>query len=194
MHGVAVEINRWSAGKVTPNAVTWFGLGMHVPIALGIAVGELRLAAVMLLVFGLFDTLDGELARLQGRVSDMGGFLDASTDRVKEVLVFSGLAYFLLSTPHPTAAALATWAVGASVCVSYVKAKGEAVIAASKKKLPYPVLNRLFGGGFFPFEVRMAVVLAGLVTGWVAGAVLVVALGSTFTVFQRLAWIGRSIR
>ena len=46
MHGVAVEINRWSAGKVTPNAVTWFGLGMHVPIALGVGVTQPQIDAL----------------------------------------------------------------------------------------------------------------------------------------------------
>lgn len=65
MHGLAQLLNKLSGGKINPDWVTIFGFVMHVPIAVLIARGSFSWAAVLLLIFGLFDTLDGELARLQ---------------------------------------------------------------------------------------------------------------------------------
>lgn len=174
--------------------VTWGGLLAHGPIAYLIATNRLVAAGGLLVVFGLFDTLDGELARLQGRVSDLGGFLDASTDRLKEVLLYSGATYLLATTQEARWAVVPTLALGMSLCVSYVKAKGEAAVAAAGVNLPYAELNRLFGGGLFPFEVRMSMLAAGLFTGQVGWAAAMTAACSLITVLQRLYVIGRRLQ
>lgn len=187
-------LNRLSGGKLRPNDVTVFGLLMHVPIALLIAADYWIVAGVLLIVFGLFDALDGELARLQGRVTDGGGFLDAATDRIKEVVLYIAIAYWLALAPNPEQAAWAAAALGASLCVSYVKAKGEAVIAAGNKKLPYPVLNKLFADGVLPFEIRMALLAAGLLSGYLVWAVAAIAVLAGYTVLQRLVRISGALR
>ncbi|MDQ5958686.1 MAG: CDP-alcohol phosphatidyltransferase family protein, partial [Patescibacteria group bacterium] len=64
MSKIAGLLNKISGGKITPNGITWFGFFMHIPIAYFIATGNLIIAGVGLIIFGLFDTLDGELARL----------------------------------------------------------------------------------------------------------------------------------
>lgn len=194
MHSVAVVLNTISRGKATPNGVTWFGFVMHVPIAFLITSGHLIWGAVLLVIFGLFDTLDGELARLQKRETNHGGFLDATTDRFKEVLLYGGIAWLLAQGDHPQYAAIAVVACGASICVSYVKAKGEAVVASSSKQIPYTELNRMFSGGLFPFEIRMTVLVVGLVFDQLVWAVAIIALCSAFTALSRMALISRSIR
>jgi phosphatidylglycerophosphate synthase len=194
--GVAVVarlLNVLTGGQLHPNMVTVFGLLMHVPIAFLIATGNWTPAGILLIIFGLFDALDGELARLQKRVTDKGGFLDASTDRMKEVMLYTGAAYWLALSPHPKQAAWAVAACGASICVSYVKAKGEAVIAAGGQKLPYPVLNKLFADGLLPFEVRMGVLVLGLLTGYLIWAVAIIAVLSAYTALQRLLRISKAI-
>jgi phosphatidylglycerophosphate synthase len=193
MKYVARALNAVSGGRVTPNSVTLFGFAMHVPIAYLIATGHLVWAAVLLVIFGLFDALDGELARLQGSVTSTGGFLDASTDRFKEVLLYSGAGYLLAGGPHPQLAALAVAACGASICVSFVKAKGEAVIASGSKTLEYPELNRLFSGGLFPFEIRMFVLVIGLAAGRLEWAVGLIAICASMAAGQRLVRIGRAL-
>lgn len=196
MHQVALVLNKISGGSITPNGITWFGLLMHIPIAYLIAIGHPWRAAALLVVFGLFDTLDGELARLQGRVTDFGGLLDATTDRIKEVLLLSGVAYFFVNygtLDWRKYAAVAVMACGASICVSFVKSKGETIVAAQKKKLSYAELNKLFGGGLFPFEIRMLVLVVGLTFGYLPQATIVIAAGSIFTVFQRLYRISKVI-
>lgn len=193
MRRIAKILDTATKHKITPNGVTWFGFAMHLPIAYLIATGDFIWAAILLVIFGLFDTLDGELARLQNRVTNNGGFLDASTDRLKEVLLYSATAYYFATTAHPKYAALAVAACGASLSVSYVKAKGEAVVGSLKNKIPYTQLNRIFSDGFFPFEVRMVVLIVGLLANQLAAAVLVVVIGSTITVFQRIYKVSRAI-
>lgn len=193
MQVVARILNAASGGVITPNGITIFGMLMHVPIAALIATNHLVWAAVLLVVFGLFDVLDGELARLQNRASVRGMLLDASTDRIKEAMLYTGVAYVLAVGPHPATASLAAAAVGASISVSYVKAKGEAAVASSGKKIHHDTLNHMFADGVMSFEVRIVVLLAGLLTGLLAWATAVVAVGAAFTVLQRLVRISRKI-
>jgi phosphatidylglycerophosphate synthase len=194
MRAVAVCVNTLSRGRITPNGVTWFGFVMHLPIALLIAADRLIWGGVLLVIFGLFDTLDGELARLQKRVTNHGGFLDATTDRFKEVLLYGGIAWLLARGDHPEYAAIAVVACGASLCVSYVKAKGEAVVASSGKRTSYPELNRMFSGGLFPFEIRMTVLVLGLLLDQLVLAISIIALCAAFTALYRMALISRSVQ
>jgi CDP-diacylglycerol--glycerol-3-phosphate 3-phosphatidyltransferase len=189
MRKIAGALNNISGGRVSPNGVTIFGVVMHAPIAWLIATGHPLWAAVLLVIFGLFDTLDGELARLQGTTSVKGMLLDASTDRFKEVMLYVGVGYFLAAGDSPTLAVWAVAACGASVCVSYVKAKGEAAVASTKQQIPHAELNRMFADGLLTFEMRMVVLLVGLLTGYLAIAVAGIAVLASFTAIQRLVRI-----
>jgi phosphatidylglycerophosphate synthase len=191
MHFIAVGLNAISGGRLSPNAVTIIGLLMHGPIAWLIATNHYLWAAVLLLVFGLFDTLDGELARLQKRANAAGMLLDASTDRLKEVLLYSGVGYALASSTSPGHAAWAVAACGFSLCVSYVKAKGETAVSGSH--LTPNEVNRLFQDGLLRFEVRMFLLIIGLVLGQLAWATIVIAILSAYTAIQRLVSISRKL-
>ena len=194
MRRVARGLNVVTGGKLHPDTVTIFGFLMHVPIAVLIARDEWIIAGILLLVFGLFDKLDGELARLQDRVTNTGGLLDAATDRMKEVLLYTGAAYFFALSNHPAGAAWATAALGASVCVSYVKSKGETMIATLGKKQSYTVLNHVFRDGLVPFELRMFLLIVGLFSGQLLIGVIVIAVLASFTAFQRLVQIREALR
>lgn len=193
MRIIARILHKLSGGKITPNGITIFGTLMHAPIAWLIATEHFVWAAILLVIFGLFDTLDGELARLQDRASVKGMLLDASTDRLKEAMLYTGVAYVLATGTSPETAAWAAAAAGASVSVSYVKAKGEAAVASSGKEIPHHVLNRMFSDGILTFEIRMVVLLLGLLTGYLALATAVVAVGAGITVLQRLTRISNRI-
>ena len=186
MRAVARGLNKATGGKLHPDAVTITGLLMHVPIAVLIARGDWIPAAIFLVIFGLFDTLDGDLARLQNRVTNTGGFLDATTDRMKEVLIYTGAAYAFALSDNPATAAWAAAACGASICVSYVRAKGETIFATEGKNKSYVDLNKLFRDGLAPFEVRMFIFVVGLLSGYLVIAVAGLAVLSSFASLQRL--------
>lgn len=164
---------------------------MHVPVAYLIATEHSLVAGLLLAVFGLFDALDGALARVQQKVSDKGMMLDASSDRFKEVMLYSGVAYAISLSDKPQLAAWAVAACGMSICVSYIKAKGEAAIRDSS--LTPNEVNRLFTDGIFRFQVRMFVLVIGLVTNQLLPAVIIIAILSTFTAFERLIKISRRL-
>jgi len=193
MRKIAEFINHATHGSVSPDTVTVVGCAMHIPIAILIGLRHYNLlAAGLLLIFGLFDTLDGELARLQKRDSARGMLLDASTDRLKEMLLYTGIGYALALSNHPATAALAAAACGASISVSYVKAKGEAAIAATKN-IPHAELNRVFKDGLLTFELRMFLLLIALITNQLAIVTAVIAIGATFTALQRLVRISKAV-
>ena len=191
MRALARWLHRVTRGRVHPDTVTVIGFLMHIPIAVLIASRHYYvLAGLLLLVFGLFDTLDGEIARLQGKASPRGMLLDASTDRMKETLLYTGIAYALALGKHPATAAWAAGACGASLCVSYIKAKGEAAVAADKP-IPHTTLNKLFKDGLLTFELRMFVLIFGLLTNWLVWAVAAIALLASYTALQRLVRISK---
>ena len=191
MREVAKGLNTLSEGRLPPNAVTITGFVAHIPIAWLIANSHPLRAALLLVIFGLFDTLDGELARLQHRDSSAGMLLDASTDRMKEVMLYTGIAYYFVSQGHPYWSVWAALALGASMCVSYIKAKGETAVA--KTNLSTSQVNQLFADGLMRFEVRMTLLILGLLTGWLMAAVIIIAIFSTFTAFQRLIRITNTL-
>lgn len=190
---LAGRLNIITKGRLTPNMVTTAGWIMHVPIAVLIAYGDFELAALLLVVFGLFDVLDGELARLQKSASEGGMLYDASTDRVKEVLLYSGVAYWLSTTKYSEWAFLAVIACGASITVSYVKAKGEVAIAVKNKQIGHHELNRMFKEGVVSFEARIVLLILGLLFDQLLLTTAVVAVLSSYTIFERLIIIGKKL-
>ncbi|HET7673261.1 MAG TPA: CDP-alcohol phosphatidyltransferase family protein [Candidatus Saccharimonadales bacterium] len=191
MAGLAGFLNKISGGRISPDTITWIGVAAHLPIAFLIAYGQLQVAGLLLIFFGLFDVLDGELARYKKTASPRGMMLDASTDRVKEVLIYSGIAYYISQTAHFSWSFVPLVACGATITVSYIKAKGEVAHAINHKPDDHHKLNRLYDEGLVPFEVRIAVIILGLLVGQPLIASATVAILATFSVFERIAFIGK---
>lgn len=125
-------IVRWLAsGHINPNLLTVIGVGINVGCGLLFGLGWFFAAGILLLVANLFDMLDGQVARLSGRVTRFGGFLDSSLDRLSDMVVFVGLMVFYArdTTAHST---LNVFLAGAglmgSVMVSYASARAESLI------------------------------------------------------------------
>jgi len=125
-------IVRWLAhGHISPNVLTVIGVSLNVGCGLLFGLGEFFFAGIALVVANLFDMLDGQVARLSGRVTRFGGFLDSSLDRLSDMVVFVGLMVFYArdTTSHST---LNVFLAGAglmgSVMVSYASARAESLI------------------------------------------------------------------
>jgi len=88
----------WVAVKIgaTPNQVTLVSFAIGLYSAYAFAQGtfwQIFLGAILLQLSIIIDCVDGELARYTRKFSQLGAWLDAVTDRVKEYMVFMGLAY-----------------------------------------------------------------------------------------------------
>jgi len=123
---------RWLAyGHINPNLLTVIGVAINVGSGLLFGYGQFFWAGIVLIVANLFDMLDGQVARLSGRVTRFGGFLDSSLDRLSDMVVFVGLMVFYARDTqyHST---LNVFLAGAglmgSVMVSYASARAESLI------------------------------------------------------------------
>ena len=123
---------RWLAyGHINPNILTVIGVALNVGCGLLFGMGRFFSAGIALIVANLFDMLDGQVARLSGRVTRFGGFLDSSLDRLSDMVVFVGLMIFYArdTADHST---LNVFLAGAglmgSVMVSYASARAESLI------------------------------------------------------------------
>lgn len=184
---LAKFLDHISGGRITPNQVTIFSTLAHGLVAWAIIAGQLELAAGGLIIFGLMDAFDGELARLQNRQSHLGIVLDATADRIKETLIYAAIVVYLAESYAPLTLYWVVFALGISISLSYVKAKGEAVLASQTDiKLDPQTLNRFTGGSvLMQFDVRMAVIVAALLIGQLLAAAVIIAIGSVFAIISR---------
>jgi CDP-diacylglycerol--glycerol-3-phosphate 3-phosphatidyltransferase len=174
---------------VRPNTITTVGALVVIVSAIAFGLGAVRLGAGLLLLSGIIDTLDGDVARATGQTTKFGAFYDSTLDRVGDGASFIGIAAFLLSAPgirFPLlGAVICMIAVLASLLVSYARARAEGLGLDCKVGL---------------VQRAERIILIGLPTLFVGagpgGLVLTVivallALGSVITVVQRFLYVYR---
>ena len=189
-----------SAAGFSADALTVAGLLVSLAAAV-LALSSAWLAAGVVIVAGsLFDLFDGAVARVRGTVSPFGGFLDSTVDRLAEAAVYAGLVAGLLGssavgitfptladrTSAQTVAILAAVAMGASLIVSYTRARAQGM------GLDAAV-------GIAPRPERIALLAAGLIlqpfTGWSLGVALsLIVILSLVTIGQRVRHVRRLAR
>jgi CDP-diacylglycerol--glycerol-3-phosphate 3-phosphatidyltransferase len=116
--------------RIRPNTLTFLGLCLNVPVALLIGTGQLRLGAVAFLVASFFDVLDGAVAKRANRVTRFGAFFDSTMDRISDMFLFGGVAWYL-KDQEPWGkgfALLALVALAFSLLISYTRARAESII------------------------------------------------------------------
>ncbi|HET8732687.1 MAG TPA: CDP-alcohol phosphatidyltransferase family protein [Anaeromyxobacteraceae bacterium] len=117
---------------VSPNAITLASTTVAAGAAVLFGLGWLSLGGWVFLAGSSLDFIDGRVARATGRVSRAGAFLDSTLDRVSELLVFGGLAVTFRGSAVLYAAIAAG---GASLVVSYARARGEALGAGDAARV-----------------------------------------------------------
>ena len=116
-----------NGGHVTPNALTVGGLVLNVVAVPLILSGHFIIAAVVLLAAGVCDMLDGAVARLSAQVTPFGAFLDSTSDRLSEGVVYLALGVWFARQGHFWDLAAVFVALMMSFLVSYTRARAEAL-------------------------------------------------------------------
>ncbi|CAN5886237.1 hypothetical protein BH18ACT11_BH18ACT11_28310 [soil metagenome] len=117
---------RWlSVMRVRPDTLTVVGWTLALGAAVLFGLGQARIAGAVMLLGGLFDALDGAVARESNRMSSFGAFLDSTLDRLSESAVFVGLMFFYAGADRPYEALLAGIAMTFSLLTSYARARAE---------------------------------------------------------------------
>lgn len=178
----ADPVARWLARTgVSPNALTIIGLLISMAVAATIAMDYMMVGGVVLLVAGLFDMLDGALARVSNRVTRFGALLDSTADRVAEAAVFGGLAWCYVRLGDAIGVMLAFAALVASFLVSYLRARSEGLGVQGDV-------------GIAARPERVILLALGLMSGLVAPVLALVMALAIITASQRLAYAAKKTR
>ncbi len=168
---------RWTG--ISPNLVTFIGLCFTTVAAAFIIQGQFLVAGIFLLIGGIFDALDGTLARVAGRVSRYGAFLDSTLDRYSEGIVLFGILLYYLQQDSRVEIILIYIAVVGSLLVSYTRARAEGI------HVPCQV-------GLFTRAERWTTLVLGLVLDQMLLALWILAIFSNLTVLHRIYVVWRT--
>ncbi len=154
---------------VTPNQLTIVGLIISIGGAGLFAMGLQRIAALILLLGSIVDALDGTLARLTGKTSRFGAFLDSTCDRISDGAILFGIAY----------GGFVNWKIAfisliGAYLVSYERCRAE--LAGSGR----------FAVGIAERAERLIILIVFALVGRVDLGVYIVAVLAWLTMFQRL--------
>ncbi|MEJ7785954.1 MAG: CDP-alcohol phosphatidyltransferase family protein [Solirubrobacteraceae bacterium] len=123
----ALVRNALIESRLTPNAISMTGLVLNVVAAVLVWQEEFFLGGIAFIVGSVMDTLDGRYSRMSGKGSQFGAFLDSSLDRIEEAIVLTAVAAYFASQAMKGAVAATSVAIGASLLVSYTRARAEAL-------------------------------------------------------------------
>lgn len=172
---VCRRLDRWN---VSPDAVTLLGLVLTIGVAALAALGAIRWAGVAYLVAGACDALDGTLARISGKGSRFGAFLDSTIDRFEESLVLLGLATAYIYGDGTWEVLLILVVVMGSLMVSYTRARAEAIGVNCQV-------------GFMTRVPRVALTILGMILNLVPAVLVLLSVTTLWTAVHRIIHVWR---
>jgi CDP-diacylglycerol---glycerol-3-phosphate 3-phosphatidyltransferase len=184
LNSIATGLN---ALGLTPNALTLIGFAAMCGVGLVLANGLFALGGFLIIAAGVFDALDGSLARLTNRVTKFGAFLDSTTDRYAEGALYFGILFWYQQQGLATVVYLVYLSLLGSLMVSYARARAEGIGVPCKEGL----LTR--------FE-RIALLVIGLILTAVFGdwplllVLVIMAVLTNVTAVQRIWLVYRATR
>src|SRR6266853_3821160 len=109
--------------RIHPNVLTFLGLVINIVAGFLLAAGRFQAAALVVIGAGLFDMVDGRVARETNRVTRFGGFFDSVLDRYSDLALLVGLLVWYGSINRPFYVVLTALVMAASVMISYTRAR-----------------------------------------------------------------------
>ena len=164
---------------VTPNAMTTLGLVLTAAGTAILLAGWPIAGGLALTVGVAIDAFDGAVARLQHRETALGSFYDSVADRVSDGILFAAAAWLVVDRPLLFAVAMVAFT--AAFLTSYMRAKAESLGCSATV-------------GLVERPERLILLIPGLVFGWLAVALPLLAIGGIITVGQRARVVLRQAR
>ena len=172
----------------TPNGITIIGLLLNIGVAyifiLGAEEGNrgdlsyLAWAGALILFAGLFDMLDGQVARLGNMSSTFGALFDSVLDRYSELIMFMGICYYLVSHHYFLSSLFAFIALIGSMMVSYTRARSEGLGIQNKGGLMQRPERVILTG--------LSALLCGICGHFIGGDFKYTFPGSSFEIFETM--------
>ena len=170
-----------SRSRINPNALTFINLALNIVAAYLVASSHFILGGVLVLASGLFDLLDGALARLTGQTTSFGAILDSTVDRISEAAILCGLLIWYIPKEAEIEIVLIFAVLIGSFLISYIRARAEG-------------LGLQCQVGLFTRAERVIVLSIGLLVNQVFIALCVIAVFSYITVVQRLLYLWKQTK
>ena len=165
---------------LSPNFWTVAGLGFALLSAIAYGMGiefGLIIGGVLLLVSGFFDMVDGQVARVTGKTSKVGSYLDSMFDKIAETAIFLGILVGGYAEPY-----LVLLAITLSLLVSYARAKSDSLNV------------KLQGIGIGERAERLLVIAIIGIIGYMEPAVIIVVIIAGITLIQRMIFTAKNIK
>jgi phosphatidylglycerophosphate synthase len=159
----------------SPNFLTFLGLVINIWAAFLFAAGSFRWGGVVVIAAGLFDMVDGRVARETNKVTRFGGFFDSVLDRYSDLGVLVGLLVYYASINRNGYVVLTAIAMTGTVLVSYTRARAENIIPKCKV-------------GFLERPERVVLIIIGALVNRMAHVLWILAVLSNITVISRMIY------
>jgi len=163
--------------RITPNQLTLAGLVLAIIAGVLAAIGSLSLAALVLLLSGFLDALDGELARQSDSQTPFGAFLDSISDHYGDFAVYLGIAWQMQRSGEHATVLLTLVAMFGSLVGSQIRSRA-GMMGLDTKDV-----------GIFTRAERIIVFVLGLLTGFLMPAIALLAFANNLSALQRLRHI-----
>ena len=181
VHGLALT-------RISPNALTFIGLLINIAAAVlfGFANAENQrrmflYAGLVIIGAGIFDMVDGRVARATNQVTQFGGFFDSVIDRYSDVALFFGLLVYYARANRFLYVVIAAFVMVSSVLVSYARARAESLIPSCKV-------------GFMERPERIVLIIIGALFNRMGPVLWVIACSAPLRLFTAFATPSSSSR
>jgi phosphatidylglycerophosphate synthase len=161
--------------RIHPNVLTFIGLLINIVAAVLLAAGNFYAAGWVIISAGIFDMVDGRVARETNRVTRFGGFFDSVLDRYSDLALLMGLLVYYASINRFFYVVLTAVVMTASVMVSYTRSRAENTIPTCKV-------------GFMERPERIVLLIIGALFNRMAPVLWVIAVLGNLTVIHRMIY------
>ena len=161
--------------RIHPNVLTFIGLLINIVAAVLLAWGNFYAAGWVIISAGIFDMVDGRVARETNRVTRFGGFFDSVLDRYSDLALLMGLLVYYASINRFFYVVLTAVVMTASVMVSYTRSRAENTIPTCKV-------------GFMERPERIVLLIIGALFNRMAPVLWVIAVLGNLTVIHRMIY------
>lgn len=159
--------------RIHPNVLTFVGLLINIGAAVLLAQGRFFQAGLVIIGAGIFDMVDGRVARETNQVTRFGGFFDSVLDRYSDLALLIGLLVYYGNVNRPVYVVLTAVVMMASVMISYARARAENTIPTCKV-------------GFMERPERIVLLIIGALFDRMAAVLWVIAILGNLTVLHRM--------
>jgi phosphatidylglycerophosphate synthase len=165
---------------LSPNTLSITGFLITI-IAAFVIPHNIRLGGLFILCGGIFDILDGIVARTSGKTTNFGAFLDSVLDRYSDAFLFIAIAWHLAEKGNYTGAYLSIGTLIGAFLISYARARAEG-------------LGESCHTGIMERSERILLLIFATLTGWIIPVLWIMLVLTHITVVQRIYYVWKLMR